>query len=57
MAADEPLGLARKFVQQDRDAVDGAATLEVGLNLLWGRRVIDVTDKNAAAVDILLILR
>src|SRR2546423_2208390 len=48
--------MAGKLVQQDGDAIDGAAALEMGLDLLGRGAVIDVADEDAARIDILLVL-
>lgn len=54
--SNEPLRMPRKLIQQDRDAVDGAAALEVRLDLLGRGGVVDVTDEDAPGVDVLLVL-
>lgn len=53
MCYNSPLGLARELVEEDGDSVDGTAALEVRLDLLWGGRVVDIADKDAAAVDVI----
>lgn len=51
-----PLGLTGKLVEEDGDTVDGPAALEVRLDLLRRSRIVDVSDKDAPTVDILLVL-
>ena len=45
-----------ELVEENGDAVDGAAALEVRLDLLGAGAVIDVADENAAGVNVLLVL-
>ena len=40
-----PFWLARELVAQDGDPVDDAAVLEVGLELLWRRRIVDLANE------------
>jgi len=44
--------MTSELVKQDCDAVDGAAALEVRLNLLWGSAIVDVSNEDAARVNI-----
>jgi hypothetical protein len=48
--------MASELVKQDSDAVDGSDALEVSLDLFWGRAVVDVSDEDAARIDIFLWL-
>lgn len=48
--------MAGEFVQEDGDTVDGAAALEVGLDLLGRSTIIDIADEDATSVNILLVL-
>lgn len=48
--------MAGELVQEDGDAVDGAAALEVGLDLLWRGAVVDVANEDATSIDIFLVL-
>ena len=48
--------MAGELVQQDGDAVDGAAALEMRLDLLGRGGVVDVPDEDAPRVDVLLVL-
>lgn len=48
--------MPREFVQQNRYSIYRAAALEVGLNLLWRRAIVDIADKDASRIDVLLVL-
>ena len=39
---DIPFGVPRELVTEDSDAVNGTARLEVLLNFLWRRRVVNL---------------
>lgn len=52
---DVPFWLSRKLIQQNGDPVDRATALEMCLYLLGGSRVVNIANKDAATVDILLI--
>lgn len=49
------LGVTGELVEKNGDAVDVAAALEVGLNLFWRGAVVDVADKDAARINVLLV--
>jgi len=45
--------MSRVLVKQDGDAVDGAAALEVVLDLLRGGTVVNIANEDAARVNVL----
>lgn len=51
-----PFRLTSELIQQNGDAVYGAAALEVCLDLLGGDGVVDVADEDAAAVDVVAVV-
>lgn len=53
---DGPFRLTGELIEQDRDAVDRPRALEMRLDLLGRRAVVDVPDEDTSRVDVLSVL-